>query len=83
VAAHTDLVLQVYGGAAQDFGAGRANWETYGWSLFRLAAPPTSTGTNSGETPITTDVKIQVWGCDRQFEGLLALKQACICKIHV
>lgn len=59
VAVTGDAAGVVYGGAAQDFGAGRANWETYGWSLFRLAAPPTSTGTNNGETPITTDVKIQ------------------------
>lgn len=30
--------LQVYGGAAQDFGAYKTSWETYGWSLFKLSA---------------------------------------------
>lgn len=43
--------MQVYGGAAQDFGTARPNWESYGWSMFRLADPPT------GNRP---DVIIQV-----------------------
>jgi hypothetical protein len=52
----------VYGGAAQDFGTGRANWETYGWSLFKLAARP---GDAAPEETPSTDVKIQVGAADR------------------
>lgn len=36
-------VLQIYGGAAQDFGSARTNWESYGWSLFKLMDPPAGT----------------------------------------
>lgn len=49
------LRLQVYGGAAQDFGSGKANWETYGWSLFKLAKRP---NLGAGEDAPSTDVKI-------------------------
>jgi hypothetical protein len=44
--------MQIYGGTAQDFGPTRPNWESYGWSLFKLSNPPDST--------YNTDVKVQV-----------------------
>lgn len=36
----------VYGGAAQDFGTYKTAWETYGWSLFKMPAPPTDQDVN-------------------------------------
>lgn len=45
--------MQIYGGAAQDFGSGatgKPNWESYGWSLFKLQNMPIE----------HDDIKIQV-----------------------
>lgn len=44
----TTLLLQFYGGSAQDFGAQKPAWETYAWSLFRPPMPPSDTPLPNG-----------------------------------
>lgn len=44
----TRLLLQVFGGAAQEFGSLKPSWESYGWSLFRPPMPPSDTPLPNG-----------------------------------
>lgn len=34
------LLLQLYGGSAQNFGSSRPNWSSYGWAAFAVPAKP-------------------------------------------
>lgn len=34
------LLLQLYGGSAQNFGSSRPNWLSYGWAAFAVPAKP-------------------------------------------
>jgi len=51
--------VQVYGGAAQDFGTYKTAWETYGWSLFKMPAPPTDQDVNWAWIQVSTASRLR------------------------
>ena len=57
------LPLQFYGGAAQDFGAARPLWESYGWSIFKLQDPPAAANLDNVKIQVRNSITITVSNC--------------------